>query len=167
MVAWAARIAVTGMAGLVPAWAPATEAEASAGDAIVFDVDMMKSRGIDPRVAEYFMQQARFMPGMSLVTLTVNGQRKGAAMARFDEKGQLCLDARLLARAGLRVPPATGVGPAAPPAPPPPTPRDPPGGAPPPGGRQACPRGGALPRRAARAPAECPRPPTTAARPSR
>lgn len=110
VVAWVVRIAVAGVAGLVPAWAPATEAGAAAADAIAFDVDMMKARGIDPRVADYFMRQARFMPGMSLVTLTVNGQRKGGAMVRFDEKGQLCMDARFLARAGLRVPPAPGAG---------------------------------------------------------
>jgi outer membrane usher protein FimD/PapC len=69
-----------------------------------FDTEMMKSRGIDPRIADYFMEGARFSPGMSLVTLSVNGQRKGAAMARFDDKGKLCFDGRFLRRAGLRMP---------------------------------------------------------------
>lgn len=69
-----------------------------------FDLEMMKARGIDPRIAEYFMEGARFTPGMSLVTLTVNGQRKGSVMARFDDQGHLCIDRRFMARAGLRLP---------------------------------------------------------------
>ncbi|WP_244788694.1 fimbria/pilus outer membrane usher protein [Cupriavidus pauculus] len=69
-----------------------------------FDLDMMKSRGIDPRIADYFMHGARFTPGMSLVTFKVNGKSKGSGMARFDDEGQLCFDARLVARLGLRMP---------------------------------------------------------------
>ncbi|CAG9173230.1 fimbria/pilus outer membrane usher protein [Cupriavidus pampae] len=88
-----------------PATTPAIEAApASSGGETQFDLEMMKSRGIDPKVAEYFMQQARFMPGMTTVTLSVNGKRKGAAMARFDERGQLCFERRFLTRAGLRMP---------------------------------------------------------------
>ncbi|RLK33510.1 fimbria/pilus outer membrane usher protein [Cupriavidus plantarum] len=89
---------------LPPAGSPAASPGASQTDNTQFDLEMMKSRGIDPKVAEYFMQQARFTPGMTAVTLSVNGQRKGAAMARFDEKGQLCFDRRFLTRAGLRMP---------------------------------------------------------------
>lgn len=69
-----------------------------------FDLDMLKSRGIDPRVAEYFRQGARFPPGASSVTWTVNGKSAGVGMARFDDAGQLCLDSRMLARLGLRMP---------------------------------------------------------------
>ncbi len=75
-----------------------------AAGATSFDLEMMKSRGIDPRIAEYFVEGARFAPGMSLVTLTVNGQRKGSVMARFDDQGHLCFNRRFIARAGLRLP---------------------------------------------------------------
>lgn len=114
----AIAVAAPGLAGVTPEWAiAAPQAVAQAGDpagtpaapaaddaSTMFDIEMMKSRGIDPKVAEYFMREARFTPGMSLVTLSVNGQRKGAAMARFDEKGSLCFDRRFLQRAGLRMP---------------------------------------------------------------
>lgn len=106
----AIALAVLALGGVQPARAAQPESSqptpppaAPAGET-QFDLEMMKSRGIDPKVAEYFMQQARFTPGMTAVTLNINGQRKGAAMARFDEKGQLCFDRRFLARAGLRMP---------------------------------------------------------------
>ena len=86
-------------------------------DVTGFDLEMMRSRGIDPRVAEYFMEGARFSPGMSLVALSVNGQRKGNAMARFDDQGKLCIDRRFMTRAGLRMPgESAGVAPAIDPA---------------------------------------------------
>ncbi|RZT36314.1 fimbria/pilus outer membrane usher protein [Cupriavidus agavae] len=84
-----------------PAAPPAAAPGAGVTD---FDLDMLKSRGIDPRVADYFMEGARFSPGVTLVSLNVNGKSKGSAMVRFDEKGKLCFDARFLERAGLRMP---------------------------------------------------------------
>ncbi|TAL54755.1 fimbria/pilus outer membrane usher protein [Pandoraea sp.] len=80
---------------------------------VKFDSDMLKARGIDPATAVYFSQAARFRPGTSPVTLTVNGMRKGTVDARFGTHGELCFDRELLDRAGLRVP---GELPAAPPA---------------------------------------------------
>lgn len=73
-------------------------------DHATFDSDMLKARGIDPATAAYFSQAARFRPGMSHVTLTVNGMRKGTVDARFGTQGELCFDRELLDRAGLRVP---------------------------------------------------------------
>lgn len=91
----------------------ALSASQRAADHATFDSDMLKARGIDPATAAYFSQAARFRPGSSHVTLTVNGTRRGTIDARFSAQGELCFDRELLERAGLRVP---GDMPAAPPA---------------------------------------------------
>lgn len=103
MVAWLACMS-TGSATAGGDDPPVTAESPTPAAPLAFDLDMMRSRGIDPRIADYFMEGARFSPGMSLVTLTVNGQRRGSAMARFDGKGQLCFDKRFMTRAGLRMP---------------------------------------------------------------
>ncbi|SEB04404.1 fimbrial biogenesis usher protein [Paraburkholderia sartisoli] len=68
-----------------------------------FDMEMLKSRGIDPKVAEYFKDAPRYRPGISNVTLLVNGSKKGTVAARFDEQGNLCFDSKFMARAGLQL----------------------------------------------------------------
>ncbi|MGP2408154.1 fimbria/pilus outer membrane usher protein [Yersinia sp. 2545 StPb PI] len=66
-----------------------------------FDAQMMKTRGIDPKLAEWFRQAPRFMPGESTVELTVNGSARGKATLRFDSEGKLCANKRFQDNAGL------------------------------------------------------------------
>lgn len=69
-----------------------------------FDIELLRQRGIDPRLAEYFSATPRFTPGEHKVRLTVNGQARGFAIARIDPQGELCYDAGFRAAAGLRMP---------------------------------------------------------------
>lgn len=71
-----------------------------------FDPGLLKSRGIDPRVADYFRQAPRFVTGVRRVSLQVNGNPRGNVDARFDSEGQLCFDKALLNQAGLKLPEA-------------------------------------------------------------
>ncbi|WP_231602289.1 fimbria/pilus outer membrane usher protein [Herbaspirillum chlorophenolicum] len=100
-------LALGGLAAALPAWA-----QLPAG----FDLDMLRERGIDPQIAEYFKDAARFRPGINIVTLFVNGQMRGRVDARFDDKGELCFDKNLLNKGGLKTPektlPAGGPAPA-------------------------------------------------------
>lgn len=83
-----------------PVSAPPPEKKAAAD----FDLDILKERGIDPQIAEYFREAPRFRPGISTVTLLVNGQRRGRLDVRFNDKGELCFDQDLLDKGGLRIP---------------------------------------------------------------
>jgi outer membrane usher protein FimD/PapC len=69
-----------------------------------FDIEMLKSRGIDPKLAEYFREAPRFREGTHTVTLVVNGAKLGLVDATFDKNGQLCFDRTLLQKAQLREP---------------------------------------------------------------
>ncbi|MBC3209343.1 fimbrial biogenesis usher protein [Pseudomonas sp. SWRI111] len=69
-----------------------------------FDLGMLKSRGLDPKVAEYFSQAPRFSEGRRRVSLQVNGSPRGSVDAQFDAEGSLCFDRSLLDQANLRVP---------------------------------------------------------------
>lgn len=64
------------------------------GDA-EFDVGMLKLRGIDPKLAEYFRLAPRFTAGRHTVSLRVNGRPMGRANVRFDGQGALCVDREL------------------------------------------------------------------------
>lgn len=82
---------------------PAASAESD--DDTEFDRQAMQARGIDPKLAEWFRQAPRFMPGETAVALTVNGSARGKIKARFDNDGQLCADKDFLKQAGLMSPP--------------------------------------------------------------
>lgn len=69
-----------------------------------FDMEILKRRGIDPKLAEYFKAAPRFTPGVHQVTLYVNGDKRGLLDASFDAEGQLCFNLTLLERAGLALP---------------------------------------------------------------
>ncbi|SDZ66953.1 fimbria/pilus outer membrane usher protein [Pseudomonas sp. NFIX28] len=73
---------------------------------ISFDLDMLKGRGIDPKLAAYFAEAPRFREGSHVVTLFVNGERKGQANALFDSQGELIFDKPLLDKAQLISPAA-------------------------------------------------------------
>lgn len=80
------------------------EGQETVVQAMGFDIEMLKQRGIDPKLAEYFREAARFTEGVRVVSLMVNGIKLGRIDARFDQQGQLCFDDNLLAKAHLRVP---------------------------------------------------------------
>lgn len=67
---------------------------------------MIKSLGLDPKVAEFFGEAARFTQGSQRVALNVNGSSRGSVIASFDAQGELCLNQSLLDKAGLVVPQA-------------------------------------------------------------
>ncbi|MBF3339692.1 fimbrial biogenesis outer membrane usher protein, partial [Leptospira borgpetersenii serovar Hardjo-bovis] len=71
-----------------------------------FDMDILKNRGLDTTLGNYFADAAKFLPGRRPVSLTINGKEKGTVTARFGDKGQLCVDRAFLQSAGLQVPSA-------------------------------------------------------------
>jgi outer membrane usher protein FimD/PapC len=73
---------------------------------VEFDAGMLKLRGIDPKLAEYFRHAPRFTAGRHVVTLAVNGRSMGRTEARFGEHGALCVDGSLLDAAEVTVPKA-------------------------------------------------------------
>jgi outer membrane usher protein FimD/PapC len=77
---------------------------AQTGFSAGFDLGMLKARGIDPKLAEYFREAARFTEGRRVVTLVVNGIKLGKLEAQFDGEGQLCFDDELLTKGRLKVP---------------------------------------------------------------
>lgn len=72
---------------------------------IEFDQQAMMARGIDPKLAEWFRQAPRFLPGESTVSLTVNGNARGKVKVHFDQNGKLCADEAFQKKAGLMSPP--------------------------------------------------------------
>ncbi|WP_162200990.1 fimbria/pilus outer membrane usher protein [Luteibacter rhizovicinus] len=68
---------------------------------VEFDAGMLKQRGIDPKLAEYFRQAPRFTAGRHVVALRVNGRSMGRVQASFNETGALCVDAALLEAAEI------------------------------------------------------------------
>ncbi|HVI56830.1 MAG TPA: fimbria/pilus outer membrane usher protein [Luteibacter sp.] len=68
---------------------------------VEFDQSMLKLRGIDPKLAEYFREAPRFTAGHHVVSLAVNGKPMGQTSARFNPKGALCIDQALLDAAEL------------------------------------------------------------------
>lgn len=85
-----------------------TDTGDGAEEELEFDTAMLRQRGLDPKLAEYFSRGARFAPGPQTVSLVVNTQRRGDAPAVFDADGKLCMDAALLQHAGLKPPSASG-----------------------------------------------------------
>lgn len=77
---------------------------AKASDLTGFDLGMIKSLGLDPKVGKFFGQKARFTQGAQRIALNVNGSPRGAVIADFDSQGELCFNNALLERAGLVTP---------------------------------------------------------------
>lgn len=99
-----ARVALAG-SGVLYFWLVASSA-AAMDQLAVFDLETLKQRGLDTRVAEYFQQAPRFEPGARQIDLKVNGKPRGTVNARFDASGELCFDDALLEDAGLVAPPS-------------------------------------------------------------
>lgn len=78
---------------------------AFASDApLEFDAGMLKNRGLDPSLGQYFAEKPRFMPGVKVVNVAVNGSKKGKVAATFGPDGQLCATPDFLQGASLVVP---------------------------------------------------------------
>lgn len=71
---------------------------------VLFDTDIIRKRGFDPRIAAQFQKATQFPEGTTRVTLVLNGQRRGKVTAKFVADGRLCLTTSLLREAGLRLP---------------------------------------------------------------
>lgn len=85
--------------------------ETMAAEPVAFDAEVLRLRGIDPALAAYLGETARFTPGSHQVSLSVNDRPRGRVEARFASDGQLCFDQRLLDAAGLLSPAGEGVDP--------------------------------------------------------
>ncbi|WP_063553360.1 fimbria/pilus outer membrane usher protein [Burkholderia territorii] len=66
-----------------------------------FDTDILRSRGLDPSIAEYFRSEARFAPGQAIVQVSVNGVVQGRKSARFGKDGELCFTPEFVRAIGL------------------------------------------------------------------
>ncbi|WP_085685882.1 MULTISPECIES: fimbria/pilus outer membrane usher protein [unclassified Pseudomonas] len=71
---------------------------------VQFNQEVIKSRGLDPHLAEYFSMAPRFREGVQAVTLSVNGVPKGRLQVTFNTEGELCFTPSLLERGGIRIP---------------------------------------------------------------
>lgn len=90
-----------------PASAPTvTTATSGVAQPAAFDLEMLKSRGLDPKVSDFFSKAPRFTEGTRRVELTVNGSSRGNVEALFDAEGQLCFNEALLDQANLIIPDA-------------------------------------------------------------
>ena len=65
-------------------------------ESVEFDLEMLKGRNIDPKLASYFADAPRFPEGSQAVSLSVNGASRGRAIATFDKNGELVFTAPLL-----------------------------------------------------------------------
>ncbi|POA49906.1 pilus assembly protein PapC [Pseudomonas sp. MPR-ANC1] len=74
----------------------------TAREPVEFDAKVLKDRGIDPALAQYFRDSPRFTQGSRLVALEVNGQPKGRVRMTFSAHGELCLEPQWLKAAGIR-----------------------------------------------------------------
>lgn len=75
----------------------------SLADSVTFDPNVLRARGLDLQLAEYFQDAPRFQQGTHSLLLSVNGVPKGRVLATFDEQGELCTTETLLEQANMRV----------------------------------------------------------------
>lgn len=76
----------------------------AADTSLEFDNSILKERGLDPSLGQYFASSPKFLPGEKMVTVVVNGEKKGKVSATFGQDGQLCADTHFLQGASLVVP---------------------------------------------------------------
>jgi outer membrane usher protein FimD/PapC len=93
------QLALLGSLGIAAqSWASDS---ADGQDDVEFDTQMMQTRGVDPKLADWFRRASRFTPGESQVDLSVNGSKRGKATLHFDQEGLLCADKKFFQQAGL------------------------------------------------------------------
>ncbi|KFC76671.1 fimbria/pilus outer membrane usher protein [Buttiauxella agrestis] len=86
-----------------PLMVSAKEGGASTDD-IEFDTQTVKARGVDPALAQWFNKAPRFLPGTTVVALSVNGAQKSKLEVHFDKHGNFCPDKAFFKAAGLITP---------------------------------------------------------------
>lgn len=91
-------LSLTLLCCLTPALSFATETP------LEFDSSILKDRGLDSSLSQYFSSAPKFMPGVKMVNVVVNGAKKGKVSATFGKDGQLCATQRFLQGASLVVP---------------------------------------------------------------
>jgi outer membrane usher protein len=75
----------------------------SAGPAeIKFDTNQLAANGFSGDVAQFFAREARFMPGVQQVNVSINAGHAQLRDVRFDGDGNMCFDRTLLTQLGLR-----------------------------------------------------------------
>jgi len=67
-----------------------------------FDPELLKERGLSPRVGEYFRHGARFQPGAQSAGFILNGVELGRKRASFSPVGALCFTPELVRALGLK-----------------------------------------------------------------
>ncbi|MDR6165558.1 fimbrial biogenesis usher protein [Pseudomonas fluorescens] len=100
LLAWESQDATAANVGT----APTDNSKLTGVNDALFDVDMLKSRGLDSKVADFFSKAPRFSPGTRRVGLRVNGNERGTVDATFNGDGQLCFNAALMDQANLILP---------------------------------------------------------------
>lgn len=75
-----------------------------ADDGVQFDTGILKNRGLDTGLGDYFSTAARYTPGVHTVNVQVNGKDVGRLSPRFGKDGSLCVTEAFLQGAGLIVP---------------------------------------------------------------
>ena len=85
--------------------ADSSNAQDEQSGGVEFDSYMLKNRHIDPNLARYFANGAKFSAGNESIDLYVNGIPKGRAVGTFNERGELVFTAALLEAAQLKFPP--------------------------------------------------------------
>ena len=98
-------IRTLGLVVALTVFTTANAAESQPAEGTLFDVEVLKARGVDPRVSELFRNSPRFLPGETTVALTVNGNARGKVKVLFDQDATLCVDKSFLKAAGLSTPP--------------------------------------------------------------
>lgn len=73
-------------------------------NAVEFDMEVLRQRGVDPAVASYFSRRARFTPGRKTVDVSLNGRRIGSVAVLFNDNGDPCVNRPFLDSIGLKVP---------------------------------------------------------------
>lgn len=66
------------------------------------NIDLLKKRGLDPALLNYFSKSKRFLPGNHTVNLIVNGNNKGRIRLTFGGDGEVCLNKGLLDALNLK-----------------------------------------------------------------
>ena len=69
---------------------------------IVFDTEILKNRGIDTSVSDYFKNKVRFIAGDRKVKIYLNDQGKGIVNATFDSDGEICFNKQFSESIGLK-----------------------------------------------------------------
>lgn len=85
---------------------PQSMAQLDPGSVAQFDTDILRQRGLDPSIGEYFRRAPRFTPGDGVVSVTLNGTALGRKNATFSGIGLLCFNAAFVRAVGLK--PITG-----------------------------------------------------------